>query len=409
MLMRASSILCRQTLLRANVIPQEVSTCRYIHLVSRVKGIPKRNSLLNLQDNYRVTGIPLVRYASTNETLLQTDPYNEIPDPPIPPIQEVVENIVKLHPNGEQTLESLGLGGWTPVGIVQNLLEYMHIGLDIPWWSTIVIGTVVLRTLIFPLVIMSQKNMAKFSNHMPVIQELQKKMTEARQLGDHFESARCAQDLMKYMKANDVKAAKNFLVPLVQMPIFVSCFIALRKMANLPVESLKTGGFWWVQDLTLHDPYYILPIITSVTMYITIEIGADGTHLKSLGLMRYVLRIVPFVALPFMLHFPGAILTYWMSTNFVSLIQTGILKIPKVRKVLNMPTVIRHAPKPTSEKSFVEEFKNSWTNLKITKQVADRARADVVQFNAAGKNPIVKTFKYDPTNQKQSTVLTKSR
>jgi len=48
--------------------------------------------------------------------------------------------------------------------------------------------------------------------------------------------------------------------------------------------------------------------------------------------------------------------------------------------------------------------------MKISKQLADRERADVVQFSAAGKGPIVKTFKYDPTKQKkQSTVLTKSR
>lgn len=56
------------------------------------------------------------------------------------PIQEMVENIVKLHPNGEPMLESLGLGGWYPSGILQSLLELMHINLDMPWWLTIVTG-----------------------------------------------------------------------------------------------------------------------------------------------------------------------------------------------------------------------------------------------------------------------------
>lgn len=52
----------------------------------------------------------------------------------------------------------------------------------------------------------------------------------------------------------------------------------------------------------------------------------------------------------------------------------------------------------------------AWTNLKISKQLAARERADAVQFNSAGKGPIVKTFKYDPLKQKkQSTVLTKGR
>ncbi|EFN79417.1 Mitochondrial inner membrane protein OXA1L [Harpegnathos saltator] len=275
----------------------------------------------------------------------------------------------------------------------------MHISYDIPWWTTIVIGTVILRTLIFPLVVITQKNMAKFTNHMPVIQEIQQKMTKARHIGDHFESARYASELMEYMKKHNVKIGRNFLIPLVQAPIFISCFLALRKMANLPVESLKQGGFWWMQDLTIHDPYYIMPIVTCVTMYITIEIGADGTHLKSLGVMRYVFRIVPFAILPFILNFPGAILTYWASTNFMSLIQTSLLKIPYLRKVFNIPVIIHHASKPGNKK-FTQELKESWTNMKISKQLADRERADIVQFNAAGKGPIVKTFKYDPTKQK---------
>lgn len=51
-----------------------------------------------------------------------------------------MENIVKVHSNGEPTLESIGLAGYTPVGLVQKFLEFMHISLDIPWWTTIVIG-----------------------------------------------------------------------------------------------------------------------------------------------------------------------------------------------------------------------------------------------------------------------------
>jgi len=154
-----------------------------------------------------------------------------------------------------------------------------------------------------------------------------------------------------------------------------------------------------------------MPIVTSVTMFITIELGTDGTNIHAMGIMRYVLRVLPFAVLPFMIHFPGTILTYWVSTNIISLLQTGILKIPRVRKALNMPVQIRHnAPLPNSNKGFVKELKESWTNMKITKQLSDRERADTVQFNVAGKGPIVKTFKHDPTKQKQSTtVLTKSR
>lgn len=76
-------------------------------------------------------------------------------------------------------------------------------------------------------------------------------------------------------------------------------------MANAPVESMKHGGFLWLQDLTVHDPYYIMPVLTCLTLYVTIEIGADGTNIKTMGIMRHVLRVVPFIILPFMIHFPG--------------------------------------------------------------------------------------------------------
>ncbi|XP_071557693.1 mitochondrial inner membrane protein OXA1L [Temnothorax nylanderi] len=449
MLMRASTIVRRQALLKSNVILQEIVAYRHIHVVAQEKRTLRSNILLDLQRNYRITGISSIRYASTDETPLQSSlhastgitppqssphastdetplqsspyastnetplpssPYDEIPDPPTP-IQELMENIVKLHPNGEPTFQSLGLGGWTPSGLVQQFLEFMHISLDMPWWLAIVTGTVCARVLIFPLVIRAQRNMIQLTNHMPVVQEMHMKLTEARKSGDHMESARIATEMMHYMKKNNVSLARNVMAPLIQAPVFISFFFALKKMANLPVESMKDGGFLWLKDLTVYDPYYIMPIVTSVTMFITIELGSDGANIHAMGMFRYVLRAMPFVALPFMIYFPGTVVTYWVTTNLVSLLQTGVLKIPRVRKALNIPVLIkRNATAAKSKKGFVQEVKESWTNLKITKQLSDRERADTVQFNSAGKGPVIKTFKYDPTKQKQSaTVLTKSR
>lgn len=56
------------------------------------------------------------------------------------------------------------------------------------------------------------------------------------------------------------------------MPVFLSCFIGLRQMANLPVDSLRHGGMAWFTDLTLPDQYYLLPVITSLTLWATIEV-----------------------------------------------------------------------------------------------------------------------------------------
>lgn len=56
------------------------------------------------------------------------------------------------------------------------------------------------------------------------------------------------------------------------MPVFISVFMGLRGMANAPVESLRTGGMLWFTDLTLADQYFLLPVITSATLYLTVEV-----------------------------------------------------------------------------------------------------------------------------------------
>lgn len=57
------------------------------------------------------------------------------------------------------------------------------------------------------------------------------------------------------------------------MPLFISFFIGLRQMANCPVASMQHGGLFWFTDLTLPDQFFILPIITSLTMWATIEVN----------------------------------------------------------------------------------------------------------------------------------------
>ena len=63
--------------------------------------------------------------------------------------------------------------------------------------------------------------------------------------------------------------------PVSQAPIFISFFIALREMANLPVPSLQTGGLWWFQDLTLSDPIYVLPLVVTATMWGVLEVREE--------------------------------------------------------------------------------------------------------------------------------------
>lgn len=346
-----------------------------------------------------------VRFASTSDVGKTLPIVDNIPEPPPVPdsssFGDITEAVQSLAANGEPTFASLGLGGWGPVGIVQNCLEYLHISLDVPWWGAIMIGTVVVRLLMFPLVIVSQRNTAIMNNNLPEIQLLQTKMTQARQTGNQLEAARYAQEMMMFMKEKGLNPLKNVLVPLAQAPLFISFFMGLRGMANCPVESMMHGGLWWFTDLTVPDQFFILPLITSATMWATIELGVDGGRLEAqnMQLMRYFLKAIPIVMIPFTINFPGAILVYWCSTNFISLVQVSFLKIPAVREYFKIPKLLKHNPDnlPIKKKGFVEGAKESWTNLKLSRDLADRQRVDEMIFTRAGQGPLQKTYKFDPT------------
>ncbi|KAL0821174.1 hypothetical protein ABMA28_005793 [Loxostege sticticalis] len=356
---------------------------------------------------YFYSSVNSVRFASTGgadvgktATLVEN-----IPEPPPVPdpstFSEVTEAVQSLAANGEPTFASLGLGGWSPVGLVQNCLEFLHVSLDVPWWGAILIGTICVRVVMFPLVIMSQRNSATMNNNLPEIQLLQLKMTQARQTGNQLESARYAQEMMAFMKEKGLNPLKNLLVPLAQAPLFISFFMGLRGMANCPVESLTTGGMLWFVDLTVPDQYFLLPILTSATMWATIELGVDGGRLdaQNMQMMRYFLRALPLVMIPFTINFPGAILCYWCSSNFISLVQVGFLKIPAVREYFKIPKLMTHNVDslPIKKKGFVEGAKDSWTNIKISKELSERQRIDELIFTKAGKGPLQKTYKFDPT------------
>lgn len=335
------------------------------------------------------------------------DSVEYIPVPPTPP--EMIGPA--LNALGEPTFQSIGIGGWTPVGMIQQSLEFLHVSMDLPWWAAISIATVCIRTMIFPLVLVAQRNAAKMNNNLPQLQVLQMKMSEARNSGNQLEAARLGQEMVIFMKEKDISPMKNVVVPLAQAPIFISMFMGLRGMANLPVESMQVGGLAWFTDLTVSDPYYLLPIVTSLTMMATIELGTDGARLnaQNMNAMKWVLRGMPVIIFPFTLQFPAAVLCYWVATNLFSLVQVGFLKIPTIRGFFKIDKLVNHSPEslPQKKKGVVASFKESWSNMQISKEIEERQRYDEMRFTKAGTGPVLRTYKHDPT--KRNTISVKAK
>jgi len=255
----------------------------------------------------------------------------------------------------------------------------------------------------FPIVILSQRSAAQMHNYMPVVQSLQEKVTKSRMSGNPMETARAGGELMDYLKTNNINLKRPYVFPMLQVPVFLSVFIGIRQMANLPVESLTTGGLLWFTDLTVCDPFYALPVITSATFFITMELGVDGVRAASLSTTaRTIMRAMPIVIFPFIVNFPAALLVYWLTSNVISLGQVLVLKLPAVRSLCKIPALVRHDPAllAKQKKPFIKSMKDTYKNSKTMVSMEERLRAEAVNFKQAGLGAIQKTYDYDPTKVK---------
>ncbi|XP_030043801.1 mitochondrial inner membrane protein OXA1L isoform X2 [Microcaecilia unicolor] len=390
-----------------------------LHVISGLRRAQLQTLLFKQKPRLLIAGVA-GRAQSTAVTAAIPGPTQTLP-PPSPladvarPLTDVARPLTDVAPTiadtvGELSLEELGLGASTPVGLIQNVLESLHVSLGLPWWGAIMAGTVLVRCMVFPLIVKGQREAVKLNNHMPQINELTGRMNEAKSSGNKFEFSKAYTDLMLYQKKHDVNPLRGFLVPLVQAPIFISFFVALRKMAYLPVPSMQSGGLWWFTDLTVADPYFILPLTVTCTMWAILELGAEsGVDNPNLRVMKTVFRIMPLAILPFTINFPTAIFTYWMTSNLFSLAQVGFLRIPAVRRKLKIPEKVKHDSSVLPQQGgFFKSLKTGWKNAQLAQQVEERERRIKYHLENAAKGPLRQTFSQNPLQQREPSPLAAS-
>ncbi|KAI9098275.1 60Kd inner membrane protein-domain-containing protein [Phlyctochytrium arcticum] len=254
-----------------------------------------------------------------------------IPEQAIEPTLKAIEHIGDL--------KTLGLSNWTPAGLAQSLLEAVYVTTGLPWWATIMVTTVLIRTALLPLTLKAQRAAAKLSNISPKIKPIQAEMARLREEGDIAGSQRAAMKMQTEFKAAGVNPLSGLLA-LLQAPVVIGFFFGLKGMAELPVPGFDTGGLAWFTDLTVQDPYFVLPVVASMTLLTVFEVGADvGTGATQFAGMKTFMRLIVVASIFFTSHFPAGVFMYWISTNAFSLAQTLALKRPPVRKFFNIPMV----------------------------------------------------------------------
>jgi len=123
------------------------------------------------------------------------------------------------------------------------------------------------------------------------------------------------------------------VLSLTQIPVLITWFLSLRYIANMPDKypTLKTEGLLWFKDLSVMDPYCILPLISCTLSYYNISLNPNLSNSSAGSVfgkyMRYM-RFLPFFSLPIVLFFPSALNLYWAISAATHLMVAIIVRSP---------------------------------------------------------------------------------
>ncbi|KAL4570687.1 hypothetical protein LXL04_026347 [Taraxacum kok-saghyz] len=236
---------------------------------------------------------------------------------------------------------------WPPVAALQYAIDGIHSFTGLNWWASIVITTLVIRTLSVPIMINQLKATTKLTILRPELEQIKQEMQDR---GMSPSAVAEGQDKMKKVfKEHGVSTFTPLKGLFIQGPVFVSFFLAIQNMVE-KVPSFQHGGISWFVDLTTADSFYILPFLTAFSFWITVEFnmqeGLEGN--PAANTMKNVSRGFAALTVPLTASFPKALFCYWITSNLFSLVYGACIKKPSVKKLLNIPIIVPPPPSAAS-------------------------------------------------------------
>ena len=196
-------------------------------------------------------------------------------------------------------------------GIIGGVLELFH-SLGAPWWLSIALLTITVRTMLFPLTIRQVNNMRAMQELKPEMDEIRSRYKDDRQ--------KQQEALMGLYRERRVNPLAGFLPVLVQVPVFISMYQVVRGHEET-FPSFATGGLLWFTDLTRADPYFILPVLSASILLLAGEVSARNVDPQQ----RRLMRLLPVAFTALIARFPAGLFVYWVSSNAFTLIQNLVV------------------------------------------------------------------------------------
>ena len=163
--------------------------------------------------------------------------------------------------------------GWGTTALVEYVMEHVHVWGGLPWWSSIIVSALLIRAAVFRYYIKASDTSARMAAIKHLTDPFDARIREARLVGDQVAMKENFTQRRAILKEAGVKYTTIFLPIVLQIPLGFGTFRLLRGMTNLPVPGMDTGGFLWFQDLTVPDPLFILPAITTALFYMTFKVS----------------------------------------------------------------------------------------------------------------------------------------
>lgn len=176
-------------------------------------------------------------------------------------------------PEGIGYLKGLGLDySYGPTALMEWTLEHVHIFAGTPWWVSITLTAILVRLVLFKPYIDAADNSARLATIMPLTQPVNARMQAASRLGDAEQVMQVRMELQRIQRRAGIKIYKSF-VPMLQVFAGYGMFALLRAMSKLPVPGLETGGIFWFQNLTIPDPFFVLPFATAAILHWVLRVS----------------------------------------------------------------------------------------------------------------------------------------
>jgi len=226
----------------------------------------------------------------------------------------VVNTAVYIGPKNQARLDAQGVEGlkltvdygWlTPVANPLFWLLQKIYGFTNNWGWAIILLTCLVKLVFYPLSAASYKSMAKMKKLQPRMATLKERFGDDKQ--------KFQQEMMKLYKTEKVNPAGGCLPIMVQIPVFIALYWTLLES----VELRQASFMFWLNDLSLPDPYFVLPIIMGVSMLAQHFLNPAPVD----PIQKKIMMALPFVFTIFFLWFPAGLVLYWVVNNLLSISQ----------------------------------------------------------------------------------------